>query len=1165
MKTGYFKNKRLKITVALLLCFLMSFGTIMPMAQLSYAAGDEDKRVEKQAEQEGKIENSDNKELDETITEDTGEGKADSADGSGKENSDSKEGLAEPEKGKAIKRSLNSKSAPVPVDGIVTTTLEHGILHSNGHDIVSPITISDGEELTVTQAEKIIKLTINVKKDVNGNIITHKDVSIKIPRGLDLVKATGVASVDKTKTAGTYEKGEYTPTEQLYLTSYDGNEVKYPIWQAEQRLYDGDTQRDYDTNNTSGTLTYSFSDGVSDGTVEVYLRANPYFAQPASNVGAVETLFNDITVEVKGEDRDGEPVVDSDSFGLKFKSDGTWYHTFSISSGESGSYYVGSKVPYNLWLNPTRNNAFGKNVNTTVVVTNLRCDVTYPKGAVFYAPSNYTVTSETEVGNNVIVHLTSKATQSWTLNNNTEVASFTDGKPNGVRSEHEVTVTALANPDVVDDEDEQMFTGKTGKTFTKLTSMNVDPVTVNTMAIAGTNKRVTFNVRGGGYTGGTFAIVLPEGITLENLYVSALRNDTGYGTVSNQRLDKDTDGATMVKLSERPATAEEIARTFGTGNESERAVTEATVYYYSIFDQGIYLKNENRNGGAGVRNICMSYEVNAVIHTEATYQAAEYSFDKLVYLGTNVEGATLGRHTGGGPFWATDDTHRSMGNFLNLGVSTNIITGHSGSYLRIEKSPALIVEERIKDSESEYMYYDGDEKNIARFGPDEEGKIRVKITNTVNIGAWQSVNNYIFIPLPKKDQQILSTEQKVDMKYTGPLTLTDGDYDEATCEVKYISNASYSTIEVANAEQVYSNGADTVSDDTNLIAVKVTGLKPTGDMVFEVPIKAPNHIQQDEIFNQMGSVSIYVFSGDGTDNSYATYRCTEKENPLRLSYRYPEWELTFQNVRDNGDGTVTDLSNPVIDRITHVRDQDPVLKHGTAGDYPTYQSLPEDPTLASHNFEGYYLDKAFTEPFVPFDGTNIDEATRITEDTTIYVKWVEVPCELTVSKFIANLDGDGAYANLNDEFTLTINLRAADGSASRYTTFEYTGDAMAGVDKPADGTLTLDSDGNATINIKHGQSIKIKGILRDQLVTVTETEKNNYKKPTVSITGKQDATAYTTGSFALEEGETTVKFSNNYTSVTPTGIGSASKIFTYIITGLIMIAAALYLIRRKFI
>lgn len=742
---------------------------------------------------------------------------------------------------------------------------------------------------------------------------------------------------------------------------------------------------------------------------------------------------------------------------------------------------------------------------------------------------------------------------------------LTDGKPDGVRSEHEVTVTALANPDVVDDEDEQMFTGKTGKTFTKLTSMNVDPVTVNTMAIAGTNKRVTFNVRGGGYTGGTFAIVLPKGITLENLYVSALRNDTGYGTVSNQRLDKDTDGATMVKLSERPATAEEIARTFGTGNEFERAVTEATVYYYNIFDQGIYLKNENRNGGAGVRNVCMSYEVNAVIHTEATYQAAEYSFDKLVYLGTNVEGATLGRHTGGGPFWATDDTHRSMGNFLDLGVSTNIITGHSGSYLRIEKSPALIVEERIKDSESEYMYYDGDEKNIARFGPDEEGKIQVKITNTVNIGAWQSVNNYIFIPLPKKDQQILSTEQKVDMKYTGPLTLTGGEYEEATYEVKYISNASYSIIEVANAEQVYSNGADTVSDDTNLIAVKVTGLKPTGDMVFEVPIKAPNHIQQDEIFNQMGSVSIYVYSGDGTDNSYATYRCAERENPLRLSYRYPEWKLTFQNVRDNGDGTVTELSKPDIDDITNIRDNDPVLKHGMSGDYPNLKSLAADPVLQSHNFGGYFLDKGLTKPFVPYDGANPDEATKITADTTIYVKWVEDPCQLTVSKIISDLGGDGGYANLNDEFTLTINLRAADGSASRYTTFEYTGDAMAGVDKPADGTLTLDSDGNATINIKHGQSIKIKGILRDQLVTVTETEKNNYKKPTVSITGKQDATAYTTGSFALEEGETTVKFSNNYTSVTPTGIGSASKIFTYIITGLIMIAAALYLIRRKFI
>lgn len=1600
MKSGYFKNRSLKITVALLLCFLMSFGTIMPMAQLSYAAGDEDKRVEKQAEPGEKTEKSDDQKKDDDRTE---EEKAESADGSSKEDSDLKEEPAEQSKEKVEeKENLRKGSllAAGQVDGIVTTTLEHGILHSNGHDIVNPVTVSNGGEITVTQAEKLIKLTINVNKVADGNVITHKDVSITIPRGLQLVKATGVASVNKGNTNGSYNKGEYTPTEQMYLTDYSGNTIKYPQWQAQHWLYGNTLDNNFDTVNTSGVLTYSISDAVSSGTVEVYLRANPYFAQPASHVGSVETQINDIKVEVKGEDQDGNEVTDSNSFGVKFKSDGSWYHKFGIDS--KNEFYPGPTVDYSMQLDPTVGNAFGNNVNTNIAVTNLRVDVTYPKGAVFSPPSGWTKASETDNGNSITVHLTRNATSSWNMsskqtvgsfkvqypaelfpagsrpkveisnmeydalrydvendqwyvdhradragdtsktvtivkipdtsnysvwwnsargdteeandyttdrklltsvkrnissklpnnairlrcdvdiaNNNVsqivfqspvvskqvyptakgakitkvvvkyegedeerviydnpngwtsdypvngnygfagsgnipiqsgngtahnewggysiggssyyyvghnrnsivrltapagktyeyayieydsdnayqnqyrmqtygrpksdeytgrysrdsfssyyqnddgewvcaskwqstgfrwkkpdppkltyttgykgssvyqynhtecgfnypelgyvkfqnttasklesslkiaididtkdavrkidipysynsnantasqriksikytlqgdptvytwekdsgEPAPFTNGtneatitapggglfesfevvldgwsttenasylrlfgyltnrEPDGVRSEHEVTVTRLADAYDPEDEDEEVWSGKTGKTFTKPTSMSVDPVTVNTMAIAGTSKRVDFTVRGAGYTGSTFAIVLPEGLTLENMYVDGLTNWLDHtGNFSKQSIGRDSDGSTMTKISERDATPEEVERIFGTDHPE---ITAATVYYYDMFDQGTYLRDDHYHvEGSGTYSFNMAYKVHAVIHTKATYGTAEYSFDKLIYLGTNLDGATLSRRTGGGPVYGTDDTHKSVDNFLGLGESANIITGHSGSYLRIEKSPALIVEERIKDSESEYMYYDGDEKNIARFGPGEEGKIQIKITNTVDIGAWESVNNYIFIPLPKKDQQILSTEQKVDMKYTGPLTLTGGDYDEATYEVKYISNASYSTIDVANAEQVYSNGADTVSDDTNLIAVKVTGLKPTGDMVFEVPIKAPNHVQQDEIFNQMGSVSIYVFSGDGTDNSYATYRCTEKENPLRLSYRYPEWKLTFQNVRDNGDGTVTDLSNPVIGWITRVRDQDPVLKHGTAGDYPTYQSLPEDPTLASHNFEGYYLDKAFTEPFVPFDGTNIDEATRITKDTTIYVKWVEVPCELTVSKFIANLDGDGAYANLNDEFTLTINLRAADGSASRYTTFEYTGYAMAGVDKPADGTLTLDSDGNATINIKHGQSIKIKGILRDQLVTVTETEKNNYKKPTVSITGKQDATAYTTGSFALEEGETTVKFSNNYTSVTPTGVGSASMVFIYIITGLIMIAAALYLIRRKFI
>lgn len=125
-------------------------------------------------------------------------------------------------------------------------------------------------------------------------------------------------------------------------------------------------------------------------------------------------------------------------------------------------------------------------------------------------------------------------------------------------------------------------------------------------------------------------------------------------------------------------------------------------------------------------------------------------------------------------------------------------------------------------------------------------------------------------------------------------------------------------------------------------------------------------------------------------------------------------------------------------------------------------------------------------PYTDLTGANLTDLTALfTGDVTVKVKNDPIVGNLTVQKTVAGNAGD-----TDREWKFTIELKNANGTALSGD-FHYEGESIVtDVTPPTGGTLTFNSDGKATIRLKHGQKITIKGIPANATYTVTETEAN---------------------------------------------------------------------------
>ena len=125
-------------------------------------------------------------------------------------------------------------------------------------------------------------------------------------------------------------------------------------------------------------------------------------------------------------------------------------------------------------------------------------------------------------------------------------------------------------------------------------------------------------------------------------------------------------------------------------------------------------------------------------------------------------------------------------------------------------------------------------------------------------------------------------------------------------------------------------------------------------------------------------------------------------------------------------------------------------------------------------------------PHTDLTGANLTDLTALfTGDVTVKVKNDRIVGNLAVQKTVAGNAGE-----TDREWKFTIELKNANRTALSGD-FHYEGESIVtDVTPPQGGKLTFDSDGKATIRLKHGQKITIKGIPANATYTVTETEAN---------------------------------------------------------------------------
>lgn len=117
------------------------------------------------------------------------------------------------------------------------------------------------------------------------------------------------------------------------------------------------------------------------------------------------------------------------------------------------------------------------------------------------------------------------------------------------------------------------------------------------------------------------------------------------------------------------------------------------------------------------------------------------------------------------------------------------------------------------------------------------------------------------------------------------------------------------------------------------------------------------------------------------------------------------------------------------------------------------------------------------------DDNLIDLTALFTGAVTIKVKNDPIVGHLAIQKTV-----DGNAGDTNKDWHFTIELKNAGMPLSG--TFVYTGTSAPGVPTPEGGVLTLDGEGKATIQLRHGQTITIRDIAPGVSYTVTEVEGN---------------------------------------------------------------------------
>ncbi|GLC79655.1 hypothetical protein LBYZC6_17690 [Lacrimispora brassicae] len=201
------------------------------------------------------------------------------------------------------------------------------------------------------------------------------------------------------------------------------------------------------------------------------------------------------------------------------------------------------------------------------------------------------------------------------------------------------------------------------------------------------------------------------------------------------------------------------------------------------------------------------------------------------------------------------------------------------------------------------------------------------------------------------------------------------------------------------------------------------------------------------------------------------------------------------------------------------------------------------PIRDGYSFVGWYRNANGTNPW------NFASDTVIS-NMTLYGKWVQ-GSSVTVSKTVT-----GDYADKTKEFNFIISFMNEAGSKlPEGTQFLYTGSIISGsgAAAPIGGMLTLDSNGEASFPLKHGQQITVVGVPINSKVKIAEVPAAGYT--TSYRYGNEIYTEEETEVYTLTGTVKTFAFINSRAAVVPTGVSTgSSKSLAFLVLPILLVA-----------
>lgn len=161
---------------------------------------------------------------------------------------------------------------------------------------------------------------------------------------------------------------------------------------------------------------------------------------------------------------------------------------------------------------------------------------------------------------------------------------------------------------------------------------------------------------------------------------------------------------------------------------------------------------------------------------------------------------------------------------------------------------------------------------------------------------------------------------------------------------------------------------------------------------------------------------------------------------------------------------------------------------------------------------------------------------------------------ITVSKIVSS-----NYIDFKKSFTFKIRFWNVDDKPFMSgTQFEYTGGIIpdSGAAAPLGGTLTLDSSGQATFTLKHGQMITFSEIPVNSRIQVIEITDTNYV-PSFKDSEAMDAESSADTGIRVLTGDRTFAFTNTRLALVPTGISTGTQDREFLVLSMLLLAGAL--------